>query len=628
MKNCISYARLSVLAFACSASIPAFSQTQLKTVVVSAARFEQSMADVVADVSFIGRDEIENMGATSVPQVLARLPGIQTLTHGDVARVYIRGADAYMTALYVDGVRVFSQDGVSGIGGGVPWELIPVSQIDHIEVLRGPASAIYGSDAMGGVVHIFTRKGEAGFRPFVNLGVGSYGMLKTEAGFSGTQSGWDYALGLGYRRTDGFNTRPDFVRESSQESSKQQSASLRLGYQIEAGHRLELTSLQSTVDSQFPYVFYDANFAAYAKEISARGTVSNTALKWDRQWTPAYRTGLTVSRSSIAKTNGVPSDFETRQTGALFENYLRVGVGTLSAFLEQRNDAFTAQAVDIYNPAFQGARDQSGLAVGYNVSQAGHSVQLNLRQDRDSLYGAHPTGALAYGYAVNDKWRVTASSGTAFKAPTLEQIYSPYGDRLLNAETNASQELGLRYADGSDTFRVAIYLNRIKNLISSSQTLTTCAAGYFCYYNVGEASIRGVTLSGSLRTKGFEVKGSLDVLDPRDEVTGRELSLRARETATFELTTDFAGWKLGAELQHVGPRFNEAANTNRLSAYDLLNLSASRSLGQGWRLVTRVDNATDQVYVQALGYDTSFATTPIVTPRASYFAGLQWRPIH
>jgi vitamin B12 transporter len=397
---------------------------------------------------------------------------------------------------------------------------------------------------------------------------------------------------------------------------------------MEAGHRLELTSLQSTVDSQFPYVFYDANFAAYAKEIPARGTVSNTALKWERQWTPDYRTGLTLSRSTIAKTDGVPSDFETLQSGVLFENYLRVGVGTVSAFLEQRRESFTARAVDIYNPAFQGSRDQNALAIGYGVSQAGHAIQLNLRQDRDSLYGAHPTGALAYGYAVNDKWRVTASSGTAFKAPTLEQIYSPYGDPQLNAETNASQELGLRYADNSDTFRVALYHNRIKNLISSSQTLTSCAAGYFCYYNVGEASIRGVTLSGSTRLNGLDVKGSLDVLDPRDDVTGRELSLRARETATFELSTDFAGWQLGAELQHVGPRFNEAANTNLLSAYDLLNLSASKSLGQGWRVVTRVDNATDQVYLQALGYDTSFATTPIVTPRATYFVGLQWRPSH
>jgi vitamin B12 transporter len=568
------------------------------------------------------------MGATSVPQVLARLPGIQTLTNGDVARVYIRGADAYMTALYVDGVRVFSQDGVSGIGGGVPWELIPVSQIDHIEVLRGPASAIYGSDAMGGVVHIFTRKGEVGFRPFMNLGIGSYGMLKTEAGLSGAQSGWDYALGLGYRHTDGFNTRPDFVRESSRESSKQQSSSLRLGYQIEVGQRLELTSMQSTVDSQFPFVFYDANFAAYAKEIPAQGTVNNSALKWEGQWTPDYRTSLTVSRSTIAKTDGVPSDYETRQTGALFENYLKVGFGTVSAFLEQRNDSFSAKAVDIYNPAFQGSRDQNALAFGYSVSQAGHAVQLNLRQDRDSLYGVHPTGALTYGYALNDQWRFTASSGTAFKAPTLEQIYSPYGDPQLNAETNASQELGLRYAYGSDTFRVAMHDNRIRNLISSSQTLTSCSAGYFCYYNVGAASIRGVTLSGSLRINHFDLKGSLDMLDPHDDLTGRALSLRARETATLQLNTDFAGWQLGAELQHVGSRFNEASNTNLLAAYDLLNLSAGKALGQGWRFLARVDNVTDQVYVQALGYDTAYATAPIVTPRATYFVGLQWRPNH
>ena len=117
--------------------------------------------DVVADVSIVDREQIERSGANTTAELLARLPGLQAITHGDSSRIYIRGADARMTALYIDGVRVDSQDGLM-LGGGVPWELVPLAQVDRIEVLRGAASAVYGSDAMGGVIQIFTKRGREG----------------------------------------------------------------------------------------------------------------------------------------------------------------------------------------------------------------------------------------------------------------------------------------------------------------------------------------------------------------------------------------------------------------------------------------------------------------------------------
>jgi vitamin B12 transporter len=361
-------------------------------------------------------------------------------------------------------------------------------------------------------------------------------------------------------------------------------------------------------------------------EIPADGSMRNTVLKWGAQWTDFYSTDLTLTRNTIAKRDTTPNDYETRFQGAVWDHQLKTGSGTLSALLEQKDESFVAQLHDAFNPAFQGSRIQEALGVGYSVQTGPHSLQINARRDHDNIFGNSQTGALGYGYALAPSWRLSAAAGSAFKAPTLEQIYSWYGDRQLKPETNENVELVLSYGHDGNAFKAVSYRNAIRNMISSSATLATCGAGSYCYFNVGQALIRGTTLSGTVHFKGFDLRASIDMLDPRNEDTGKLLSLRASETATVGVDMAVAGWSLGAEVQHVGSRYNEAANTNLLPSYDLLNLSASRSLGRDWKLLLRVDNATDQVYVQSLGYDTSYNPTPIVTPRATYFVGLQWQP--
>ena len=164
---------------------------QLAETVVTATRSEQPLSDLVADVSIVDRETIESSGATGVADVLARLPGVEITRNGGIGNsssVYLRGAESRFTAVYIDGVRVDSQS-----TGGALWEQIPLSQIERIEVLRGPAAAVYGSDAIGGVIQLFTRKGEGPAAPYVGVGLGNQGMRKIEAGVSGT-AGPDGAL--------------------------------------------------------------------------------------------------------------------------------------------------------------------------------------------------------------------------------------------------------------------------------------------------------------------------------------------------------------------------------------------------------------------------------------------------
>jgi len=599
---------LAALSFVAAMPVLAQSGGTLKEVVVTASRVAQPVTDVVADVSIIDRSDIDNSGVTTLPQLLARLPGVQSVASGESVSVYLRGAEARMTALYIDGVRVDSQDGLR-LGGGVPWELMALSQIDRIEVLRGPASAVYGSDAMGGVIQIFTRRGEAGFAPFVKLGMGSFNQKQLAAGFSGAQGAWDYALAAGRDDSDGFNTRPDLVHTPDHEASSRQNASVRFGYQLSTAHRFELTALNNQLDSQ--YVPWGGGV-----NIQVKDTLGAVSLRWRAQWNAAYSTHLSLSKSRIAKKDNAPNDFKTQLQTVLFENNLRLGAGTFTAVLEQRHDDFAAQATT-WDPAFGGARSQNALALGYGANYGKHAVQVNVRHDEDSLFMSKQTGAVSYAYTFAPNWRANVSTGSGFRAPTLEQVYGRYGDRNLMPESNRSHELGVSYVAPARTFKAMLYRNDIDNLISSSQTLSTCKAGFFCYYNVGQASIQGLTLSTTQRIGAYDMRAALDWIDPVNSISGKTLSLRARKTLTLGVDRSVANWRLGGELQALGERFDNAANTVVLPGYALLNLNASTQLAKDWQLALRIDNLSDTQY-QPVG---QFANAG-----RSLFASLKWQP--
>lgn len=616
MKTGISKKQLTYFSLVATALLPYSTQAQTHSspseVVVTATRVAQPLTEVVADVSVIDRAEIERLGENSVTQILARLAGLQTVSFGDANRVFIRGADSRMTALYIDGIRVDSQDGAVLLGGGAPWDLVPVSLIERIEILRGPASAVYGSDAMGGVIQIFTRRGQSGVTPYVNLGFGSFNTQKIAAGISGAQGGWDFALGLNNETSDGFNTRPDLVHTPDREPSTRRSANVRLGYQVSTAQRLELIALDNQSTSRYVPFFGGTDNKAQA-------SLSTAGLKWLSQWSDDYSTSLSLTQSRVARKDDVPFEYATTMQGLLFENKFRVAGGTLSAALEQKKDAFDSQPSGFGDPAFRGNRTQNALALGYGTRIGAHSFQINARNDDDNIFGARQTGSLAYGYMFAPGWRATASTGTAFRAPTLEQIFGPYGSAQLKAETNQSNEVGVNYADANSQFKAVVYRNVISNMISSSATLTTCSVGFFCYYNVGQASIQGATLSGKYSTQSYDMRATLDLLDPRDDITGKVLSLRARRVMTLGVDRRLAGWLVGADVQAVGERFDDAANTTQLSGYTLLNLGASTQISREWRLVTRVNNALEQVYQQVGNY---------ATPGRTFFVGLNWQPVN
>ncbi len=627
--TCIAAALLQLPVVAFAQTPPSLGET-----VVTANRTPQPLSQLVADVSVIDRDQIERAGAVGVADLLARLPGIEISRNGGVGNntsVFIRGAETRFTAVYIDGVRIDSQS-----TGGANWEGIPLSQIDRIEVLRGPAAAVYGSDAIGGVIQLFTRRGEGGFSPVLGVGFGSRGLRRTELGLSGTAGQgnvFDYSIGATHEESKGYNILPwdkrnvtrtaqnaaDGFTSPDRDGYRTNAANVKLGYQITPNQRVEATVLYNEQQAQYDTAKFVARPpTSYPDDIGYQ-RLRTAGLAWNAKWNEIYSTRVQVT-DSVNTYETQPSYYrtETRLRGYLFQNEFRFGANLFTATLERREDDLTNPPVSLSSKLLKRDRSQDALGLGYSFVQGPHSLQLQVRRDDDSEFGGKTTGSAAYGFAITPQWRVTASVGSAFRVPTLYQRFSEYGVDTLQPETSRNAEVGLRYAEGGTTAGIVVYRNRVDNLITFDGTARGCASLFGCYRNVARAEYEGVTLSASQAFGDVSLRGSIDFQDPRDLDTGNLLARRAKKHASFGADWRVAGWTLGAEVQTSGFRYDDAANKRRLGGYTLLNLSASTQITPQWQLLARIDNVGDKDYTLARGY---------ATGGRSGYIGVKWTPL-
>ncbi len=609
--------RLAALPLALAVVCPLSAGAQaLQETVIIANRTVQPLADLVADVSIVDRAQIERSGAVGVADLLARLPGVQIARNGgqgSATSVYLRGAESRYTAVYLDGVRLDSQ-----ATGGVQWEQIPLSLIDRIEVLRGPAAAVYGSDAVGGVVQLFTKKGEPGKpAPYVGVGGSSHRSWRIEGGVSGRagpDDAVDYALGVTKEASDGYDSQPlhlrrptDGVRNPDKDGYARLSGYARVGLQVNRAHRLDATLLASQLESQYDDFLYSP---AAPTDDRNHHRLGAAGLTWSAQWTQAYSTRVQVSDSHARyATSPSPYRTETDLRGYLWQNELRLGAHLLSATLERREDALKNDAIDR-------ERSQNALALGYGLNTGPHALQLHVRRDDDSEFGGQTTGSAAYGYAVTPQWRATVSAGTSFRAPTLYQRFSAYGVGSLEPEEGRNIEAGLRWTQGASNAGFVVYRNRVRNMINFGGP-GGCASPFGCYENVGRAQYDGVTLSGQHSVANVLLRASVDFQDPKDRDSGRQLARRAKRSANVAAETQLAGWTVGTEVQATGRRYDNAANTNVLGGYTLLNLYTSTRIARDFVLTARVDNLADKAYETARLYATGGRTL---------WVGLKWAP--
>jgi len=461
-------------------------------------------------------------------------------------------------------------------------------------------AAVYGSDAVAGVVQIFTRKGEDAFTPYVGVGIGNQHTGKVEAGFSGQNGAVDYSLRLARDTSRGYQLSND---NPNIDGYRQTAVSGRLGWQINPDHRLELTGTHTDMKAEY-------NDYPSGQQALGANRLNTLGATWSARWSENYSTRLSASQSQHTYDDS-PSGYSSKTTlrNFLFQNEWRQGNHLFTAALERRNDALVNDPID-------SSRHQNAIALGYGYNGGPHTLQLNLRHDRDSEFGGQTTGGVAYGYRFAPEWRVTGAAGTAFRVPTLYQRFSEYGDADLTPEKSRNLELGLHWDRQSSRFGVTVYRNRVRDLIDFGAA-GACFSPFGCYVNTGSAVLRGVTFSGAHRLGIVNLNGSLDLQNPHNASTGNLLARRAKRILKLGADTRLAGWTLGAELQAASRRYDDAANTQPLGGYGVVNLYASTAITPEWTLLARIGNVADKNYQLAQGYN---------TPGRTFYLGLRWTP--
>ncbi len=593
-------ARLSLLSLAVAAACPSFAQSPAPSsfdpVVVTATRAPQRLSQTVAEVRVIDRDAIERLGSGGLADLLRREAGLELSRNGGPAAttsLYMRGTDSRHTVVLLDGVRIDSQ-----ATGGASWPSLPLASIDRIEVLTGPASALYGSDAIGGVVQLFTRQGEPGLHGDAVAAAGNLGQRKTEASLRGGSSALRFNVGAAHERADGFNASTDptgFAWSPDQDGWQRRSANARLSATLGAAHHLDGSVTAAHTQSQFD------GFDPSADDRDTQRH-NNAQLQWRAGWTPTLRTEAQVgeSRDRYAIPNyGYDTDTRVRQA-SLLGFWMPAAGQQVQAILERRDDRLTDAGVGSNGVS---ERHLNSLGLGWTRTTAAHTLQVNVRQDRDSAYGSVNTGLLGSSMVLPEGWRLAGSVGTGFRAPTVYQLASAYGVSSLRPERSRNAELALRWLGSEARASITVYRNAVKDLIGFGAP-GPCASPFGCYENVSRALLRGVTLKADGRLDaGLSWRLSLDRADPVNSATGKRLARRAAQHARAGLSwSPNASWTWGANVVASGERFDDAGNARRLGGYAQIDLDARWQWAPGWALEAQLVNATDRDYALARGY--------------------------
>jgi vitamin B12 transporter len=579
-------------------------RASLDSMVVTAARSPQALLDLIADMTLITADDIARAGADSVAELLARVPGVEIASNGGPASttsVFLRGANRGHTLVLIDGLRIGSST-----DGATPLEAIPLSEIDHIEILRGPASSLYGADAIGGVIQIFTRRGGGALTANASAGYGTYATGTATGGISGAVGErWKFALQAGTQRSDGFNAignPANFSYNPDRDGYHGENASGRGSFSFAPEQELAVQFFHSRLNAQFDAgPGYDDRTITIvdAYSVASRNRLASF-------WTSRLEAGEGED-DSLSKTGFGPSRFKTRQRQYAWQSDFTIPQNQLSLAVERREERVDSDA------AFPVTARNTNAVVGvWQWREGPQAMQANLRRDDSSQFGARNTGAIAYGYLLGGGVRASASYGTAFKAPTFNDLYFPgFSNPDLVPETAHNAEVALRYAAPDLSAGLVAYHNRVRDLI-----VFQCDAAFNCApQNIANATLEGVTLEIEARAGDADIKASLDLQRPEDDRTGNLLPRRARRHGSLSIVRSFGVLRLAAEVVASSARFDDAENTRRLGGYTQVNLSADYALAAGWTLFARLTNALDKNYELAADYNTA---------GASIFAGVRY----
>lgn len=563
---------------------------KLPDVLISANRQVEARNDSSAANTVFTREDIDRLQPDSVTDLLRRVPGVQVSQsggRGSLPGIFIRGTQSAQSLVLVDGQRIGSST-----SGDSNLQHINIEQVERVEVLRGSRSVIYGSDAIGGVIQIFTRRGdEQGLQPRLHTGFGSNQTWEHSLGLSGGDERTHFNLGASLDETAGINrTHESHPSDGDHDEYRNQSFSLSLSHALGDDIEIGANVLDNRGKSEF-----DSPFGAVQQQPYNEFEVSSVSSYIDARINEAWKTRVELGHSenrekTLDKLSDERSVFNTYRDSVTWQNDLTLNERNSlllgGDWYEDRVNSSTAYDED--------SRWNRAAFIQHRFQADSFSTELGLRHDDNQQFGSQNTWSGTFILPLNPDNEMLLTYSEGFRAPTFNDLYYPdFSNPDLKPETSKSYELQWRsQLTESSRLEASLYRTDLEDAIIFGSNSRP--------ENVASARINGFEAALKQELFGWQSNLGVAIIDPRDRDTGHTLARRARRTLSLDLDRQFDRLGLGASWQAVSSSYDDLNNQQPLGGYALLGLRSSWELNREIRLQLKVDNLLDKGYSRAL----------------------------
>lgn len=611
----------------------------LADTVVTASRQVESRSESSAASTVFTRADIDRLQPQDLPDLLARVPGLNVSRSGgtgSLTSIFLRGTSTTQTLVLVDGQRIAGASaGFSGL------EYLQIDQIERVEVVRGGRSALYGSDAIGGVIQIFTRRGNGqGLSPRVSIAAGNYGTWRRSAGLSGGDDRTRFNLSAALDENDGFERTN--LPGSEDSTYRNKSASLSFSHQLTDSMEFGISGMHQEGKSEYDYNLSPAAFAYTDYSISSAQAYLQV------QATEVWRTRLEAGHSEDRQESFDPyggSVFNTYRDQINWLNYLTLGNGqNLTAGLDWYKDTLHSS-----NDFTKTSRSNKAAFIQHQFDSERFGTELGLRHDDNQQFGSNNSWNAALTLHVNQDNDLILSYSEAFRAPTFNDLYYPddcypgfgctiYADPNLKPETAKSYEAQWRnQLSNSARLELSVYRIDLTDAIVTNSALDGNQAGSpnpFQMTNIDAARINGFEAVYSQKLLDWQGTVSYSLIDARNRsgggADGNRLARRPKNSLSVDLDRQLGDWSVGAGWQLVSDSYNDLANSREIPGYGVVDLRSSWQASDSLRFNLSVKNLLDRDYYTAGGtaYDTSFNQVPFRYEEGgrTLLLGATWTP--
>lgn len=598
----------------------AFAQTQEDEIVVTASGFEQPRSETGQAIEIVSRDRLDQLQSPTIADALQTVPGVSIATRGGLGgqtSAFIRGGSSAQTLVLIDGVRL---NDLTSPNGAFDFGALMTGNIGRVEILRGPNSVIWGSQAIGGVVNVQSIAPVSGFEGRMASEYGSYDTKRLNANIAGTSGALEGSMGGAFVKSDGISA---LAGGTERDGYANATANARLKVHVSDSFALDVRSYYNRArveaDSEFGV---GANGLPVSRNRQFVGYIGAQFALLDGR----LHNRIAYTRTDLKRIGTDPvafSFYNFNVRGAIDRAEYHAAFDMDAALTFVAGGAYERTFASI---SFEGAAPDiarndvvSGFGQILVRPVMGLTLSAGVRHDAYSDYGGQTTLGGNAAFTPNDgRTMFRATYGEGFRAPTLTEGQPPYGNPQLKPETARNFDLGVEHQFlESEAQLFATYFNRRSNDLIAYSSVTAQSE------NIDKVTSTGLEAGINLTpTSNLDIRASYTRVDAINRSAGADAGKRQtlRPQNSLSLSADWQapfGLSLGSSLLLIGHSFDDKANNVRLNGYALVGLRASMPLNDQLEVYGRADNLFNADYTVVSGYN-SFGRHATIGVRAKF----------